>query len=168
MAASTLRVVVVLTVLGLLYTYAPLGRHLDSNVVIELSAALLLLAVVTLWEFRNVTRASYPEIRALEAVGVMLPLVLLPFASAYFVMSHEVQGSFGAQLSRLDSLYFTITTFATVGYGDITAKSEAARAVVTGQMVIDLVLIGIIAKALFGAAKRRRSTLSERAQTPAD
>ncbi|HEY8301912.1 MAG TPA: potassium channel family protein [Jatrophihabitans sp.] len=161
-ATSTLRVVVALTLLGLLYAYAPLGQHLSGNVAAELAFSLLLLLVVTVWEFRNVSRTSNPEVRALEAVGVLLPLVLLPFASAYYVMSHEVHASFGTVLTRLDALYFTITTFATVGYGDITAKSEPARAVVTVQMVIDLMLIGIIAKALFGAAQRRRSTLSER------
>ena len=159
MIASTVRVVTLLVVLGLLYAYAPLGRHLDGNVVAELAVALVVLLAVTLWEFHNVSRTSNPEVRALEAVGVMLPLVLLPFASAYFVLSHELHGSFGTQLTRLDALYFTITTFATVGYGDITAKSEPARAIVTGQMVIDLALIGIIAKALFGAAQRRRETL---------
>ena len=166
-AASALRVAVLLTVLGLIYAFAPLGQRVHGSVAVELGLALLVLLIVTLWELRNVSRASYPEIRALEAVGIVLPLVLLPFSAAYYVMSHEVEASFGTQLSRLDALYFTITTFATVGYGDITAKSEPARAVVTVQMVIDLVLIGVIAKALFGAAQRRRSTLSEHTDTSA-
>ena len=44
--------------------------------------------------------------------------------------------------------------FATVGFGDITAKTEAARLVVTGQMIVDLVTIGIAVKVIVGAAKR--------------
>jgi hypothetical protein len=161
-----LRVTALMVVLGLLYAFAPLGRRLHGSVLAELTLSLLLLLAVTLWEFRSVNRTRYPEVRALEAVGVTLPLVLMPFATAYYVMSHEVASSFGTQLTRLDALYFTITTFSTVGYGDITAKSEPARVVVTGQMVIDLILIGVIAKALFGAARRRRNTLTEHTDIP--
>jgi len=32
-------------------------------------------------------------------------------------------------------LYFTVTVFATVGFGDITAKTEAARLVVTERWI---------------------------------
>ena len=35
-------------------------------------------------------------------------------------------------------LYFTVTIFSTVGFGDISAKAEAARLVVTAQMFLDL------------------------------
>jgi len=157
---SMLRVSVVMIVLGLLYSFAPLGQHLNGNVIAELSLALAILTVVTVWEFWNIGRSRFPEIRAIEAVGVTLPLVLLPFATAYYVMAQEAGASFNAHLSRLDSLYFTITTFSTVGFGDIVAKSEPARAVVMGQMVLDLILIGFIARALLGAARRRRDTLS--------
>ena len=66
---------------------------------------------------------------------------------------------------RLDALYFTMTTFSTVGYGDISPKSEVARALVTGQLVVDLVLIGLIAKVILGTAQRRRVSLRD---DPAD
>jgi voltage-gated potassium channel len=159
-AMSATRVAVMITVLGTIYSLAPLGRRVDGSVVAELSISVAVLAAVTVWEFRNVSRSKYPEIRAVEAVGVVLPLVLLPFAAAYYVMAHDVEASFGTHLSRLDALYFTVTTFATVGFGDIAAKSEPARAVVTAQMVLDLILIGFIAKALLGVARHRRDTLT--------
>jgi len=165
---SLLRVLVVGTLLVLLYWSAPLGQRLESGVLAGLAGALLALVVVTGIELRSIVRSSYPEVRAIEAVGTVLPLALLPFSAAYYAMSHATVHAFGSQLSRLDALYFTITTFATVGYGDITAKSQAARAVVTGQMIIDLVLIGIIAKAIFGAAQRRRNTLRSSSNISAD
>lgn len=157
------RVGVIGTVLVLLYSFAPLGRRLDGSVLTELIISLVVLAVVAVWEFRTVARATFPEIRAIEAVAVMLPLLLLPFSTAYYVMSHEVFQSFGVRLSRIDALYFTVTTFATVGFGDITAKTEPARVVVMVQMVVDLILIGLLAKALLGTARRRRDTLSSSA-----
>jgi Ion channel len=39
-------------------------------------------------------------------------------------------------------LHFAVTVFSTVGFGDISAKSEAARLVVTGQMLADLIASG--------------------------
>ncbi|KRD22978.1 MULTISPECIES: potassium channel family protein [unclassified Streptomyces] len=53
-------------------------------------------------------------------------------------------------------MYFAVTVFATVGFGDVTAKSEAARLVVTGQMIADLVILGLAIKIIMGAVSRRR------------
>ena len=47
-------------------------------------------------------------------------------------------------LSRTDAMYFSTTVFTTVGFGDITAKSEVARLVVTVQMWLDLVFLGLV------------------------
>ena len=46
--------------------------------------------------------------------------------------------------------------FSTVGFGDITAKSQAARLAVTGQIIADLVILGLAIKVIIGAASRRR------------
>ena len=156
---SALRASAVFVVLALLYTFAPLGQQLQTGVLVQLIGMFLVLVLVTVWEFRNVARSAYPEFRAVEAVAVTLPLLLLPYSAAYYIMSREIPASFSEHLSRLDALYFTLTTFSTVGYGDIVARSEAARTAVTMQIVLDLVLIGLIGRALFGAAQRRRETL---------
>jgi voltage-gated potassium channel len=146
------------------YWFAPLGQHLHTSVIARLLVALVVLAVVTALQLVGIFRSSYPEIRAIESVGITLPLALLPFAATYYTMSHTVAGSFDTALTKLDAMYFTFTTFATVGYGDIAPKSQAARAVVMGQMAVDLVVIGLIAKAIFAMAKRRRDSL-ERTET---
>ena len=46
------------------------------------------------------------------------------------------------QLTRTDALYFTVTTFTTVGFGDIIPASQGARLVVTAQMILDLLVLG--------------------------
>jgi hypothetical protein len=50
--------------------------------------------------------------------------------------------------------FSTVTVFSTVGSGDITAKSEAARLVVTGQMIADLIILGLTIKVIVGAVRR--------------
>ena len=54
------------------------------------------------------------------------------------------------------ALYFTVTTFSTVGYGDITAASEAARLLVTVQMILDLLALGLGIRVFIGAVQLAR------------
>ena len=64
-------------------------------------------------------------------------------------------------MSRTDSLYFTVTVFATVGFGDIAPRTELARLVVMSQMLFGLIAFGLVARLLLGAvqvADRRQET----------
>jgi hypothetical protein len=74
-------------------------------------------------------------------------------------MSETASSTFSEPLTRLDAMYFTVTVFATVGFGDITAVSAGARAIATVQMVGDLVLVGLIARAIVDAVNQGRSRL---------
>jgi hypothetical protein len=53
--------------------------------------------------------------------------VVFLFATTYFVMADTTVSGFTESLTRTDALYFLVTTLATVGYGDIAAKSENVR-----------------------------------------
>ena len=66
-------------------------------------------------------------------------------------------GNFGGHLSHTDGVYFTVTVFSTAGFGDITAKTETARLVVTGQMIADLIILGLAVKVLVGAVRRSQA-----------
>jgi len=69
----------------------------------------------------------------------------------------KISGSnFSEPLTRTDALYFTVTVFSTVGFGDITAKTETARLVVTAQMIADIVILGLGIKVIVGAVKQSR------------
>ena len=50
-----------------------------------------------------------------------------------------------------------MTTFTTVGFGDVVAKSHPARIAVIVQMLVDLVLIGVVARVLLGTIQRREA-----------
>jgi voltage-gated potassium channel Kch len=49
---------------------------------------------------------------------------------------------FPAMHTRVDALYFTVTTLGTVGFGDIVPAGQAARLLVTIQIMLNLMLIG--------------------------
>ena len=95
--------------------------------------------------------------RAAEALAATTPLFLLLFASAYFVLSRDDPMTFTQQLSRSDALYFTITIFSTVGFGDITPQGEATRLVVAVQMLLDLLVLGLGIQVIVGAARQGRA-----------
>jgi voltage-gated potassium channel Kch len=73
-------------------------------------------------------------------------------------MSRASPATFSHPLTRTDSLYFTVTTFSTVGYGDITPTSQTARLVVTAQMILDLLFLGVGIRVFIGAVQLARQT----------
>jgi len=135
-----LRSVLAATVLVVLYYVLPLDRGWDSDTALRLLIGLLVFAGVMVWQVRTIAGSRYPGLRAAEALALVLPFFLLLFSSAYFVMERASAASLTEPLTRTDALYFTVTVFTTVGFGDIAAKSEAARIVLIVQMPADLAL----------------------------
>jgi len=112
------------------------------------------LAAVASHQVKAVTRSRHPALKATEALAATAPLFLLLFAAAYFLLAQADASNVNVEtLNRTDSLYFTVTVFATVGFGDITAASETARVLVTGQMILDLIVLGLGVRAFVGAVE---------------
>ena len=102
-------------------------------------------------------------------MATIVPVFVIIFALVYVTMSQMQPDSFNQPLSRLAGLYFTVTVFTTVGFGDIVARSDAARAVVTAQMVLDLIILGGLVRAIVGASRlgleRRRAEATQQEST---
>ena len=156
-ALGALRSLAAAIVLVALYFLLPLDHLAGVPLAVILLVGLLILLAVTGWQLHLVVRARYPAIQAGEALATTVPLFLLLFASVYFAMARASPANFSTHpLTRTDSLYFTVTTFSTVGYGDITATSQAARLVVTGQMILDLLVVGLVIRMFIVAVQRAR------------
>jgi hypothetical protein len=69
-------------------------------------------------------------------------------------MARASAASFNESLTRTDALYFTVTVFTTVGFGDIVATSASARVVVIVQMLAGLLLLGAGIRVLLRAVQR--------------
>jgi Ion channel len=154
-----LRALATAVVLVALYYLLPLD-HI-KNVPLMLAAGLLILLAVIAWQLRAIVRAKEPGVRAIVALALTVPLFVLLFASAYFVMARASPANFSThQLTRTDALYFTVTIFSTVGFGDITPTSQGARLVVTAQMILDLLVLGLGIRAFVGAVQLGRQQTS--------
>jgi voltage-gated potassium channel len=164
LAAALLRALLTAVVLVALYYLLPLNDEWRLSSAMRAIVGLALFVAVLIWQIRKVLSAEHPEIRAVEALAMTLPLFLLLFASAYFLLSVHGSGAFSQEhLSRTDALYLTVTIFATVGFGDISPVSQAARVAVMCQMLLDLVILGVGINAFVGAARvgRKRQSATE-------
>jgi voltage-gated potassium channel len=147
-------------ILVALYYLAPIQDLHGVHVAVSLSVGVLVLVVVIVLQVRAITRSRYPALRAVEALALTAPLFLVMYAMAYVVLAQDDAANFSThQLTRTDALYFTVTVFSTVGFGDITASSQIARVLVMVQMVLDLVTLGLGVQVYRGAVSvgRQRS-----------
>ena len=155
---------------GLVYLYfvVPLDGRSGLHVGWLFGIGLVLYPTLLAWQFRSVTRSRTPRMRAVEVLATAAPCLLVLFAATYYLLAHNDPRAFSQPLSRLDALYFTVTVFATVGFGDITGRSEPARALVTVQMILDLLVLGLGLRLLLGAVRRgvERQTRDLAAQDP--
>jgi voltage-gated potassium channel len=137
-----------------IYYLLPLDRTSIPVAIGMLAVGLLALGGLVAFQVWSIIRATFPALRAVGALATSVPLFLLLFAGTYYVMGGISEANFSEPLTRTDALYFTVTVFATVGFGDIVATTEGARVVVMGQMVAGIVIIGLGARIIVDAVKR--------------
>ena len=159
------RSIVVALLIVVAYYALPLDRPADAGLII-LVVGLLALAGILTWQIRMIVGSPFPRIRAAETLIVGIPLLLVVFASVYFLIAKAQTDSFSEAMTKTDAMYFTVTVFSTVGFGDITAKSELTRTLVTLQMLFNLVVFGLVAKLIFGAVEMGLQRLSAASGKP--
>ena len=151
---TMVQVVGSIVVLVTLYYVLPLDHSSMSMTVTMLLAGLAGFVLLVGFQVRAIVRSSYPALHAVEALATSVPFFLLIFASTYVALANLVPASFGEHITHTDGIYFTVTVFSTVGFGDITAKTETARLVVTLQMLTDLIIYGLVIKVFMRAVRR--------------
>lgn len=138
-----------------LYYLVPWDSTDLDEIATRLVISLGIVVVGTVISVQYILRADYPMLRVFEVLAVVVALVIGSFASAYAYLSHADAEAFSEVLSRTDALYFSVTTATTVGFGDISATTEAARIIVMIQMVANVVVIGVAARSLLYVARKR-------------
>lgn len=169
MVRTLIRPFVLAVVLVVLYYRLPLTRSFDVNTVVALVIGLLAVAGAVVLQVTMIVNSAYPRLRAVGALATTIPLFLVLFATTYYLINNGQAHSFTEPITRTDSLYFTVTVFSTVGFGDIAPVAESARIVTMIQMFGDLLLFGIIGKVVLGAVNvslQRRSTAAVAPDSP--
>ena len=166
-AWTVLRAAGTVAALIAIYYLLPLDRASAAPAAVTiLIIGLVAFIALVAFHVRSIMRSPFPQLRAVEALAVNVPLFLLLFAGAYVALAALSVKSFGEHLSHTDGLYFTVTVFSTVGFGDITAKTATARLLVTGQMIGDLIILGLAIKVVAGAVKHSQQRQTNTEQHP--
>ncbi|MDX6301463.1 MAG: hypothetical protein QOF53_2677 [Nocardioidaceae bacterium] len=119
-----------------------------------LLAGVVIVSVLLAWQIHRVVESPYPRVRTIAALTTALPLFLVVFAVTYYVSSRSAPGAWSEPLSRLDSLYFAVTVFSTVGFGDIVPLSGLARVLTMTQMIGDVIVVGLVVRVMVAAMRR--------------
>ncbi|CAG7579882.1 potassium channel family protein [Rhodococcus opacus] len=150
---AVLAVAATWALLGAVYYLVPARNYLEEGAGARVVVGGALFAGVLVWQIRRILRAPLPQLRAIEALGAIIALFLLLFATTYLALSHTSPASFNQHLDHTRALYFTISIFSTVGFGDIVPRTDTARILVSAQMLLDLILLGAVVKLLVTAAR---------------
>ena len=137
------------------YYLAPVSMLGTRHALVTLLAATAVFVVLVAWQVRRIGRAKLPAVQAVQALGLLIPFFLVLFAAFYLSLSSSSAGSFSQLLDHTGALYFTVTVFATVGFGDIVPLTSYSRLVTSVQMLLDLVVLGAVVRIVFFAARRR-------------
>jgi voltage-gated potassium channel len=154
---AIIRTALTIALLLVVYALVPVEPIATIDALTRLAVAVVIVVAVIAAQVLSIRSASHPELRAIEAVIIAICVFIILFALLYVGVAQSSPSNFGQPLNRVDAFYFTVTVLSTVGFGDISAKSQLARLMVTVQMLLDLALIAIIVRVFSSAARARRS-----------
>jgi hypothetical protein len=100
-------------------------------------------AALIVWQVIAYRDAKMSGRARLQGLLVALYVAVLFFALSYYLMATSNPEAIVGLETRLDALYFSLTIVSTVGFGDVHAVDQAARAVVSLQLVFDLMFVSL-------------------------
>ena len=148
-----LRITLSWVVLFGLYFAAPFDGTTTGDEIARLVVCGVVFVAFSWWQFRSILRQRVPQARAIAAVGALAALLIVLFSSVYLSLSSHDVATFSEPLNHVKAMYFTITTLTSVGYGDITPRTDPVRVLVSVQMIVNLILLGGMVRLLSLAAR---------------
>jgi len=110
----------------------------------------------TFWErvtsYHSLVTMSWPRFFLL--IGVSYFLLNLPFALAYYLCGPKALAGDGALHGFARYFFFSIDTFSTIGYGNITPSGFAANFLVSVEAIFGLLSVGLVAGLVYARFAR--------------
>ena len=158
------RAILTLTAVLVVYYAIPVGEAPSAwGVAISVVGLLAGMGILVHLTVRQVQRlaGARPDDEGIriESLIFLIYIVVPMFAIGYFVLETADPGQFSDLETKTDALYFTVSTLATVGFGDVHATAQLARALVTLQIAFDLVFVGAMVSLLTGLVRSRATTM---------
>ena len=148
-----------------IYFVVPASFHLSTtDYVLRFLVVVLvlgLLAAVVTWQLRLQLDEGFD--RRVDGLVVAVVAVVVTFAMLFYLLAQQSPSQVSGLHTRIDALYFTMATLTTVGYGDVHAVGQGARALVLVQMVFNVLFVTTAASLL---SSRIRHVAAQRAGAP--
>ena len=132
----------------------PAGDDPPWFVFVSIVVVSVVYSAAAVWSLLYINRAKHPLRAGFTLLTVMVTAMVVIFALTYLSLSINDPSNFNVPLTKVSSLYFTMTILSTVGFGDIVASSDAPRIAVMIQMVVGLSLITALGRVLVEASRR--------------
>ncbi|MFE7224283.1 potassium channel family protein [Nocardioides sp. NPDC057577] len=152
----------ILTFCGLLIAYYafPLKWATDSAVAVGASllvtvGALSLVGTVMIKELGSVRRGGPGH--STRVLAMLLILLVMAASLTFFLLNQIRPDEIVGLETRTDALYFTLSTMTTVGYGDVHAEGQIARALVCVMIVFNIVVVASLVRAQTTSPTRPRA-----------
>jgi inward rectifier potassium channel len=115
----------------------------------------------TFWErissYHSLATMSW--LRFFLLIGISYFLINLPFAFAYYLCGPNALSGNAALKGFARYFFFSIDTFATIGYGNITPNGFAANFLVTVEAVFGLLSVGLVAGLVYARFARPTASI---------
>jgi voltage-gated potassium channel len=122
-------------------------------------SVVLFAALVLAINFLLVRQVHQPDAPIIGLLAAVVSGVLF-FALLDYIVAIHKPDQFVELSTRLDALYFSLSTLATIGFGDVHAEGQFARGILCVQIVFDVAVLATGASVLarqIGARIRSRS-----------
>ena len=100
-------------------------------------------AALIVWQVMAYRNAKMSGTARLQGLLVALYVAVLFFALSYYLMAMSNPDQIAGLSTRMDALYFSLTIVSTVGFGDVHADGQAARAIVSLQLAFNLLFVSL-------------------------
>ena len=137
-----------------LYFVVPVSLHPAGGMALRTIVALVILVGLAAGVSAQLRRSVDDDNRRVDGLVGAIVGVLTVFALAFFALEFHEPGEVVGLQTRVDALYFSASTMMTIGYGDVHAAGQLARALVLVQMVFDAVFVAAAAALLSSRVRR--------------
>jgi voltage-gated potassium channel len=151
-AVATAGLILLATVVYFLIPTPSRMREASWAVLFSCGTAALGIGIIV--AIRRLLRAA--EQQRIRALVMMLCVTVLFFSWTDVVVA-KIPGQFVDLHTKTDAVYFSVSTLATVGFGDVHPSGELARAAVTIQILFNLVFLGAAVATISGLWRQRTS-----------
>lgn len=162
------RLVGLVTLVVGLYFLVPVSLHPTGGMLLRGASALAVLVCLAAAVVTELRRSASDDSRGVTGLVSAIVGVLVVFALAYYALEIHQPDQLHGLHTRIDALYFSASTMLTIGYGDVHAVGQSARALVLVQMVFDVIFVAAAAGMLGPRVRRSVAARAHRGSASSD